>query len=494
MKNYASYRRAFLLALAVVAIAGLVACSGSGGGGGGGTTTGTPAIAMGTMTKGSVIVNGVRFTAANGATIRIDDNPNRPELELRDGMEVKVKGRINDDKITGQFEKVEAEPEVRGKMGTPGADDFLVNGQHVYVDDRTVFEDRISGAFSSITFTALLADDHVEVHGGRDDLGRIRASRVERRDDNPLDEVKGTIATAPTGTTFQLATLVTGTITVNYGISTSITPTGATLNLGDFVQVHGSFSAGVMTASQIHREDLEDAEFQPAEGQEMRIEGFVSGFSAHPGLFQVGGRDVRTTAATVFLNGSPLDLANGIEVQAEGHIVLGVLVAEKIKFEREAIKMQATISAHNGTASITLFERVISIHSALTEVKNIDLNAVVDGTTRVEVRGHVDDSNVIIADKIDPAGGGGDYLQAPVTAKNTGARTLVLMSGPNAITADLSTTSEDNFLGVDHGPIGAAAFFAAITPASTGVSGTIVKVKGTYSAGTITGKEAELEK
>ncbi len=492
MKKDTMHRRVFLAALTSAALAALVSCS-SGGGGGGSTAAGTPAIAMGVMTRGSVILNGVHFTAAPGAGIRIDDNPGRPEAELRDGMEVKVKGRINDDRITGHFEEVEAEPEARGKMAAKGADDFLVNGQHVFVDDRTVFEDRVAGVFSSITFTALSDNDEVEIHGGRDDLGRIRASRVERRDDGPLDEVKGTISTAPTGDTFQLASPGSGAITVNYGLSTVITPTGATLNLNDLVEVHGLFSAGVMTASIIDREDLEDAEFEPAEGQETEVEGWVSGFTAHPGLFQVNGRDVRTTSATMFLNGSPIDLDNGVEVEAEGHMTLGVLVADKIKFEREVIRMLTTVSAHTGT-SITLFDKIVSVNASLTLLKNITLGSIVDNTTRVEMRGYVDKEDAIIAVRIDSAGGGNDFLQAPVTAKDAGAKTLVLMSGGNAITADLSGVSGSNFLDANHNPIGSAAFFAAVTPAATGVPGTIVKVKGTYSAGTITGTEAEIEK
>ena len=478
----------------------LVACGGGGGYGGGGaylppptTSNAAAAVATGTMTKGSVIVNGVHFTAAAGSAIRIDDNPGRPETELHNGMKVKVKGTIASGGTTGSYQKVEAEPEVRGIMSAKGIDDFLVNGQHVYVDDRTVFEDRVAGIFGSITFADLSNANEVEIHGGRDDLGRIRASRVERRDDGPVDEVKGTIASAPNGATFQLASAGSGTITVNYGLATVITPTGATLNLGDPVEVHGAFSGGTITASIIDREDLEDAEYEPVEGQQMRAEGFVSGFTAHPGLFQVGGRDVRTTASTVFQGGSPVDLDNGVEVEAEGHITLGVLVASKVKFEREVIRMQTTVTAHTAS-TLTLFDRSVSINADLTLLKNITIGSIVDNTTKVEMRGYEDGTGAIIAVRLDPAGGGNDFLQAPVTTKNSGAKTLVLMNGGNAITADLSGVSENSFLDAAHNPIGSAAFFAAVTPATTGVPGTIVKVKGSYSGGTITGTEAEIEK
>jgi len=65
-----------------------------------------------------------------------------------------VKGQINDDRVTGRFEKVEAEPEV-AEARVPGTGSFTVNGQVVYVDDSTVYEDRSAGVFSAITFTGL---------------------------------------------------------------------------------------------------------------------------------------------------------------------------------------------------------------------------------------------------------------------------------------------------------------------------------------------------
>ncbi|NTW59058.1 MAG: hypothetical protein HGA43_07820 [Nitrospirae bacterium] len=481
--------------IGIIALAALVllsSCSGGGSSGGGATTTtaSSPVITTGTMTTGSVIVNGVRFTADSGATIRVDDNPGRPETELRDGMQVKVKGQINDDRITGRFEKVEAEPEVRGKLASLGTGSFAVNGQIVYVDDSTVFEDRIAGVFSAITFTALGNANEVEVHGGRDDQGRVRATRVERRDDSPLDEVKGTISTVPNGATF---TLTNGTIsiTVSYGTAT-ITPAGATLSQGDFVQVHGSFSAGTFTASLINREDLEDAEFEPTEGQEFEVEGHINGFTAHPGEFQVEGRTVRTTLSTRFEGGSSADLDNNVKVEAEGHLSIGALVADKIKFKSAQVRIEALATAIDTTArTVTVMGRTVQAND-LTRFDDA-LNTITANTDRVEVRAYVDKAGTIIAIRLKKVGGGSDALQAPVSAKNATAKTLTLLDGGNAIAVSLSGTPEDHFLNYVHAPIGSVAFFGAVTPASGTTAGTLVKVKGTFSAGSITGTEAELE-
>lgn len=468
----------------VLIVTGLIGCS-SGGGGGMGIAPAGPAsaISVGTMKKGSVIVNGVEFTAGGGATIRIDDNPGRPETELRDGMQVKVKGAINANKITGNYSSVEAEPEVRGGLAGPGADDFTVNGQDVFTDDRTVFEDRsIGDVFSQITFAALAVSDNVEIHGIRDATGRIHASRVERRHDAQPDEVRGTIATAPTGTptvTFTLATAGSGTIIVNYGLSTQITPTGATLNLNDIVEVHGTFSAGIMTATRIDREDLEDVEFEPAEGQELEVEGFVSGFTTSPGTFHVGSQTVQTTAMTQFVGGVSADLANGIEVEVEGHVIAGVLVADKIKFE-ENVRIEANADA-SGSAGV--LGKTVVVTSA-TELINLANIAAITGGDGLRIGGFLNRDGVsFTATRVEKLGSPVSkvILQGPVASKTTTTLTIA------GITVDLSSAStfqDNNGMAIAN----LTQFLAQVTPGST-----VVKAKGTFSSGTLTAEEAELE-
>ena len=470
----------FMVVVVLIAT-GLIGCS-SGGGGGMGIAPAGPAssISIGTMKKGSVIVNGVEFTAGGGATIRIDDNPGRPETELRDGMEVKVKGAINADKITGGYSSVETEPEVRGKIAGPGVDDFTVNGQQVFTDDRTVFEDRsIADVFSKIAFAALAVNENVEIHGSRDASGRVHATRVERRHDARPDEVKGTIVTAPTGTTFNLATAGSGAITVNYGLSTQITPTGATLNLNDTIEVHGTFSAGIMTATRIDREDLEDVEFEPAEGQELEVEGFVSGFTASPGTFKVSSQTVQTTATTRFVGGVSTDLANGIEVEAEGHMTAGVLVADKIKFE-ENVRIEANAGA-SGSAGVLGKTVVVTSTTELINLVNIAAIAFGDG---LRIRGFLNSDGVsFTATRVEKLGSPVSkvVLQGPVAAKTA---TTVTIAG---ITVDLSTAStfqDNNGVAIAN----LTQFLAKVTPGST-----VVKAKGSFSSGTLTAEEAELE-
>ena len=472
MKHIAKYM--FVFAAVAAAVFALSACGRRRRGGGLGSSA---AISTGTLTKGSVIVNGVKFTAAAGATIKIDDNPGRPEAELRDGMEVKVKGRINDDRITGQFEKVEAEPRVRGQMTGRGADDFTVHNHRVITDDNTVFEDRsVGGAFTNISFNDLADLNEVEVHGGLDDLGNVRATRVERRNDNPNDEVRG-VVTAKVGNVISI-----GAFSIDIaGVPTS--PAGQTVNVGDLVEVHLNAAGTVATLVDI--EDLEDAEFEPAQGQEFEVEGFVSGFTAHPGTFQVGSQTVTTTSATTFRNGSAADLDNSVKVEAEGHFdnVTKVLTATRIDFKRSRVILGGIPSAVNLPDNITLLGKTVKFTSGTRNDAG-----TIDTTNRIEVRAYVDKSGDVVAERVKPLGGNRDIVQARVTGKSGNVLTLL------GFTADLTGISAAN-LHDDKGGTYAnlAAFLAAITPSSGTPPGTLVKVKGTVTGSAFATPPDEVE-
>src|SRR5262245_18006079 len=103
-----SLRSALLAALT----ASIVVAGCSGGTGGTGVSGSSPALSTGVMTKGSVILNGVRFEDTT-ANITIDDTP-KTAAALQIGMVVKLVGSVNDDGITGTAQQVKALIEVRG--------------------------------------------------------------------------------------------------------------------------------------------------------------------------------------------------------------------------------------------------------------------------------------------------------------------------------------------------------------------------------------------
>lgn len=341
------------LAVVLLALLGMSSCGGGATVAGGGTGgTGISVSASGTLTRGSFSVTGLKDPRSSlpGASIRIDDNPNGTEGELRDGMQVKVKAyRIADDPLTPEveieIEKIETEPEVRGRMNddNPTDDRFTVLGQTqtVLFDGLTVFEKRepgpdgMTGTADDI-FVPKTANDladgmEVEVHGGRDDLGRIRATRVEMRDDDPPDKIMGAVENLNGNGSFTLFGL-----TVLISPSTQIFPADADIENGTLVEVHGTMNpGGSFDASKIDAEELEDLEFEPDEGEEFRVEGFVSGYDGPPDTqFKVGQITVRIATDTRFEGGALADLANGVRVEAEGHYSqsMQLLEATEIRF------------------------------------------------------------------------------------------------------------------------------------------------------------------
>jgi len=288
------------------------------------------------MTKGSTIVNGVRFEDTT-ANIFIDDTP-KTAAALQNGMVVKVAGTVNDDGINGTAQRVKALIEVRGTPTSvnSGANppNLVVLGQTVFVDDQTVYSNLPLG-FASIAQNVTL----IEVHGLRDTTGQIRATRIEanlaQMGDNTVDEIRGVVSGGAAGsnpTTFNLGSQAVS------AIGAVIAPTGASYQNGSVVEVHCTVrpcvSGVTFQASRVVVESAEDSAFQPSSGQRFEAEGLISGFTAHPGNFSVAGTPVTTTGSTRFEGGIATDLANNIKVEAEGSWNGTRLVASKIEFKR----------------------------------------------------------------------------------------------------------------------------------------------------------------
>lgn len=306
----------------------LSACGGDGLtlAGGGIDGTGSPAqFSEGVITKGSVILNGVRYDDTS-AVVRIDGRTTNAS-ELATGMFVKLRGTLNADGSTGTAEHVEVENEVRGVISAISATaqpaTFVAVGQTIVVDGSTVFAD-VAG------LAGLGVGARVEVYGQRDATGAIRASRVELIDASAVDELRGTVANLA-GTSFTL-----GGVKVSFAGAT-IDPPGAGIANGQPVEVRGSFNGAsdVFVASLVEREDLDDTQAQPSNGQKLEVEGFISALDAGASTFIVNRRTVRYSAATRFEDGAASDLANNVKVEAEGRVdASGVLVATKIEIKR----------------------------------------------------------------------------------------------------------------------------------------------------------------
>jgi hypothetical protein len=437
-------------------------------------------LSIGPVTAiGSVTVNGIRFedTAANIT----GDDTTKVLADIRKlGATLKIKGRLNDDGITGVAERIEIENEIRGAIGAITLpDSFTVLGQTVFVDGGTVFADTtgLTGA------SPLAVNDIVEVHGARDAAGHIRATRVENLGAVVVvDELKGTI-TAKTGTTS--GTLDIGGATYSFDTNTVVVPAGAAFIVGTLVEVH--LSGTLVTRLEV--EDLDEPEFEPAEGVESHVEGFVTGFVSLSSPFSVGGRLVDASAAK-FEGGLPADLANDVKVEAEGHVIGGLLVAERIEF-KDSLRIQSTVTAGGvtagGTGSFTLLGKTIFVTSS-----TLNNPGDINPSDNVEVRGFLNnDGTSITAARIDSVGSiqsDQHIIQGLVTDKNGATLHLTILgfdvdaSGSNG--AGLGVEFQDD----NDAIMAPIAFFDAVT-----VGRTVVTARGTPGAGTLTANKVEIE-
>ena len=460
----------------------LFGCGGGGGGGTGGT--GVVVVSSGVMTKGSVILNGVRYddTAAN---VVIDDKPKFP-IDLRDGMVVQVRGRIAEG--GGTAERVEAQVEVRGSavvtsLGVAANPQrFVVLGQTIFIDDQT----ELSNVVPPITVAALNGV-LVEVHGLRDASGNIRATRVEANTvqmaDNAVDEIRGVVKNLPAGAFPKTFTLGTQTILVNS--VNLITPAGATLANDIVVEVHCLRNcinlAGQFVASKVDVESAEDSAFQPGMNQRFEVEGLISEYSLPTDNdFIVAGVRVTTSDSTKFEGGLSTDMADNIKVEAEGVWNGTALVASKIEFKRSVVRLQGFVTVSTApTFMLNVAGRLVSVEADSFTIFTIAVPPV-NSTTCVQVRGQRKAGGAVLppivtAGEIRNCGNGDKpVIQAPVEAESGTTLTLLgfAMDVGNPI-------GDPPYVDLNGLPLTPAQFFAAVAPANPGppvVAGTLVKV------------------
>jgi hypothetical protein len=474
----------------------LFGCGGGGGGGTGGT--GADVVSSGVMTKGSVIVNGVRFEDTT-ADIVIDDTP-KTAADLQDGMVVQVRGTLIDGG-GGRAQQVEAQIEVRGIVTSINTSvnpqQFVVFGQTVIVDDQTVFSNLANVGAINVGVTL------VEVHGLRDVARNIRATRVEANStqmgDSTVDEIRGVVIAAPGSnpTSFSL-----GTQAVNAS-GASIFPAGATYSNGSVVEVHCMLRpcvvAGVFQASRIEVESAEDFAFQPARNESFEVEGLISGFTVHPGNFFVAGVPVVTSTSTQFEGGLATDLSDDVKVEAEGVWTGSVLSATKIEFKRSVIRLQGVVTAHltnitGSTFTLTAAGRAVIIETdSFTSGDFTSGNLPPIGPNCIQVRGQRKAvvGTVVTAGEIDlSCSSSNDHLiQAPVEAES--GTTITLLGFPIDVGAptDIPPYEDTNGNGIS-----GIAFFTAVVPANPGppaIAGTLVKVR--FDTPGVSVKQVELE-
>jgi len=485
MKTSAS--RSLLLATLML----LSACGGS-------STPSTPAsppvgvtpnlFLKGTITAktvGQMVVNGV--TVSTPATVKIE-GVEKPESDLSQGMEVRVKVHADASGRHGEGLEVEFEDAVKGKVEAKDASTLSVGGQTVRIDDSTHFED------DTARLASVSPGERVRVSGVPDDRGGLRATRIDKVAGTSDDfEVKG-IVSGLTASGFTLKTSpdagAADTYTVNL-LGGATLPAG--LADGNLVEVRSlkPVQAGkVIEASAIVIEDGLPGQA----GSETEVEGIVtSGTSAS---FVLAGTTVTTSASTSWTGGLPGDLLPGAKVEAEGTLdASGVLAAHKVCFKASSL-LQGAVGALSVDASGfgTFTVNGVTVRSdALTEQR--DAAASLAAGDLVEVHGAPGrDGASLVATRLQRTNDDRPVIRGLVSAKDAAAGTLTVLGKTIDVgsveTGGLHAHSDAS--GTSGSSMPAADFFAAVTPGQT-----VVKARGKDAAAfvdpVLTAKEVELE-
>jgi Domain of unknown function (DUF5666) len=319
----------FSVAALAVLLTGLSAC----GGGGSQDNVSPPPpestvglVSVGTITGfGSVYVNGIRYRTT-GAQVVMNDVA-AAESALKVGHYVEVKGHSHNgadhDADVIRYHNVLEGP-VTSVDPTSGS--FVAMGQVVQVTAETAIGDGIAPA----SIEGLAVKDVVEVSGIVTTLGVIDATRIDIKPDGGPYDVTGYVSNLALAThRFNVNALV-----VDYSSANMEDfPTGQPTN-GDLVLVKGfTFNAdGSFAATRL--ELRSDDWLKAAAGDVLEVEGTITDFASAT-KFNVAGRAVTTTPATLYEHGTVTTLENDVLVEVEGTAdTAGVLVALKVKFKQ----------------------------------------------------------------------------------------------------------------------------------------------------------------
>ena len=305
----------------VGAIAEIAGCGGGGTGVAGLSSGGTGSFTSGTITGfGSIIVNGIRYNNDTATVLTSDDSvSSNPALQL--GMVVNIEGSAvtpassTTGLPTATAYRITYGSEWIGPVSNRAATTFQILGHTVDVLATTLF----GGVVQQLSE---LRDTHfVEVYGYVDQVdGHIQASRIDVSTVQPsayklsgaitqINQVSGTANLGQTAISWSLP---------------AVLPSG--LSSGDFVRVvlDPSPVGAVWAATRIQRVSSPLSRLSADHDYEAEIHGSITAYQSSANVV-VNGIPVNASAAQI--TGT---LAVGVQVEVEGSIRSGQLVATKV--------------------------------------------------------------------------------------------------------------------------------------------------------------------
>jgi hypothetical protein len=385
-------------------VATVLLASGCGGSSSSSDDADSTVVSRGLITGfGSVYVNGVRFHT--GSTQFSIDDDGGAESDLRVGMIVTVKGSKSDDGVNGQATHISYDNELKGPVTSivyDNADPTLATmatlgilGQPVTVNRDTTIDDD-----GGLTFETIKVNDVLEVNGYANASGLL-ATHIELQADASEIEIKGYI---DVGSLILLDSFAINGFPVSYDGTTELDDIGSLVE-GLFVEVKGelNLAGDTLIASKIEGEhegldgDMDDAE----------VQGMIDDYDSNEDTFTILGQQIDVTGAELYP--ATLVLADDLIVEAEGHIIDGILYADEVKQKGKKIKVYATLWAigMDGTDSISFKFNLADINS--TDI----ITALVNHQTELE--DDITDTDIVLGDLSE-----GDFVEMEAFDDGTG--------------------------------------------------------------------------
>jgi hypothetical protein len=453
----------------------IISCGNSSSDVAGGGTGGTGIVSSGQITaKGSLTVNGIKYET-QGAQIFQDGTAVIDDSQLKVGMVVEIEGTVNSS--TGTASIVRFDDSVEGPITfiDVAGREIEVLGQPVLVDDLTNYD-------NVADLSGLGNGDFVEVSGQLDDLGNIRATFIELKA-VPGAEVEVTgFVSGKSGNT-----LLINNLEIDFSAATLENFGGGQPADGDFVDVKGLLADFDATANTLDAASVENKAQDFDDGLEAEVEGFVETLTV--GGFTVvatsGRVDVQVDGATVFSGGVAADVQVGVKIEAEGQILGGVLLADKVSFKDNIrIEVAAAIQADGDPLTVELL-RLPAVVVRIDDRTRLDdkrsgaplptdpavLLASINADDALKIRGRVVGGEVLATElEVDDASGNQDRvdLRGPVDADPVDTRFFEILG----ILIDTDIIPGTTFEDINGNPIDRATFFGNLQ------AGTPVDVRG----------------
>ncbi|HUV23723.1 MAG TPA: DUF5666 domain-containing protein, partial [Gammaproteobacteria bacterium] len=297
---------------------------------------------------GSIFINGAEFdTDSSQFFVDGEVRANQTAANLKVGMIVSLEVETEDGSYNGNALKVVYDDEVQGPVSglallSTGETQrtFNVFGQTITIDDTSTL---FNGASLNpqFGFDTISNDDVLEISGFRTSANAITATYVEWKETLVNDsevELRGTVKDyLPPAKEFMLDGFQ-----ITFEDSTVIDVSGGLVN-DVYVEIKGAYQTA---SSSVHASKIE----QEDEGfgddlDDVSLQGIISNFNGTDD-FEIDGLPIDASVATKLSPANALSLlGEGVEIEVEGNIVGGKLIADEVELREGDTKLRTTVSA-----------------------------------------------------------------------------------------------------------------------------------------------------